>query len=337
VIVEPSQPVVDPPPDSHFATLATLDYNLVFFVGAGTNAPDDGSSWTVASPRLPDDSELAEYIATAAKWDSALADLAQVAQHARAHFGEAQVLRWLNLSLRWRDNVQPSATEKRLAGLPNLFRRLKLEPRYPLIVTTKYDAALERAFSSEGEEFDVVAYIAPRAGEKVKFVHYRGGDANPIDQPNEYPDLPIDPLSMHLSRTLIVRLSGSVDDVIGPKKKWPDTCVITEDDYIDFLSGTPINDVVPTQILGKLRNSNYLFLGYTIIPWRLRVFLRRIWEGYRIGGGKHWAVLSQPGQLETDLWGDLGVTVHRSSLTGYLDHLYAYIESHKDEVSRAQR
>ena len=49
--------------------------------------------------------------------------------------------------------------------------------------------------------------------------------------------------------------------------------------YIDYLSRSPIESLVPVQILDKLRDSHCLFLGYTVRDWNLRVFLKRIWEG----------------------------------------------------------
>ena len=84
-----------------------------------------------------------------------------------------------------------------------------------------------------------------------------------------------------LSRTVIVWINGAVDGLLDLKCE--DNYVITEDHYINYLSEFG-RGVVPIQILMKLRKSNYLFLGYTIADWRLRVFLKRIWKGTGLGG-----------------------------------------------------
>ena len=64
--------------------------------------------------------------------------------------------------------------------------------------------------------------------------------------------------------------------------RWRDNYVITEDHYIDYLSRSPVESLVPIQILDKLRDSHCLFLGYTMRDWNLRVFLKRIWGGQQL-------------------------------------------------------
>ena len=64
----------------------------------------------------------------------------------------------------------------------------------------------------------------------------------------------------------------------GHADAWEDNYVITEDDYIGYLSDSPIGQVVPTTCSTKLRYSHFLFLGYAMRDWNLRVFLQRIWR-----------------------------------------------------------
>ena len=84
------------------------------------------------------------------------------------------------------------------------------------------------------------------------------------------------------------------------------------------------------QILAKLKNSSYLFLGYPIADWRLRVFLQRIWKGAKLGRAKYWAVEHNPGVLEKDLWQQAGACLYQSSLTEYLNGLHAYLDDHPE-------
>jgi SIR2-like domain len=130
-----------------------------------------------------------------------------------------------------------------------------------------------------------------------------------------------------LQRTVIVRINGTVND---PEAgfPWQDNYVITEDHYIDYFSGRAPEEVVPGQVLAKLKRANYLFLGYTIADWRLRVFLQRVWKGSRLGRAKYWAVEYDPDVLERDLWQQAGVSLYQIRLTDYLNGLYDYLGDH---------
>ena len=155
---------------------------------------------------------------------------------------------------------------------------LGLEKRYQLIVSTNFDTALEQAFDDEQEPYDLAVYMAS-GQDKGKFVHFPYEGTPEADRRSElvYGKFPIGE-DYELERTLIVKIHGAVDGNIGDYR-WKENYVITEDHYIDYLSRSPIESLVPVQILDKLRDSHCLFLGYTVRDWNLRVFLKRIWEG----------------------------------------------------------
>ena len=46
---------------------------------------------------------------------------------------------------------------------------------------------------------------------------------------------------------------------------------------------------MPVQLAARLRRSHFLFLGYAIVDWSLRVFLQRVWGGDRLAY-RSWAV-----------------------------------------------
>jgi hypothetical protein len=326
--------VAQPPDEDHFEKLVQRADDLVIFLGAGANTDGATRAWEPGCGYLPDDADLARHIATRAQLKDAPPELSQVAQRVRATQGEGRLFDWLLEGLTLGDDTAPSAVDKLLAGLPNHFRDQGLPPRYQMIVTTKYDGALEKAFRDAKEEFDVATYMAPRpaqAGRPARaggFVHVAwDGDPVPrqIERPNSELVFPFDAVTRQLSRTVIVRLSCTVDEALGLERA--DNYVVTEDDFIDFLSGRPVGEVVPTQILAKLRKANYLFLGFTIVPWRLRVFLHRVWGGQKLGEENYWAVERLPEQLDKDLWNKAGVTLYQQSLTDYLNGLYSYIKS----------
>ena len=110
--------------------------------------------------------------------------------------------------------------------------------------------------------------------------------------------------------------------------------MITEDHYIDYLGGRPAEEVVPTQILAKLRQASCLFLGYRIADWRLRVFLHWIWKGERPAGAtNYWAVERDPDLLERQFWQRSGVCLFKSRLTDYANSFDRFLDEHRDELT----
>jgi hypothetical protein len=70
-----------------------------------------------------------------------------------------------------------------------------------------------------------------------------------------------------------------------------------------------------------LRRSHFLFLGYSVRNWNLRIILRRLWGEQRLSY-KSWAVQSTlPDSMERGLWRDQGVDVLDVRLDHYLDGL----------------
>lgn len=308
--------------EKHYQMVAEHAGGLVVFLGAGANAEGRGGPWRPDSGMLPDDRDLATYLASRVGLQVMSPHLAEIAQYTWARNSERDLFDWVTEALRV--NSGPGLVYKYLAELPKL-----LGNRYQLIVTPNYDAALVRAFRDAGEEFDVAVYLAPGSlqdGRQVpegKFVHlpWRRG-AHSIDKPNVYADFPIVAGNCMLRRTVIVWINGAVDGLLDLKCE--DNYVITEDHYINYMSSLA-EEVVPSQILMKLRKSNYLFLGYTIADWRLRVFLKRIWKGPGLGRAQYWAIEHEPDDLEEDLWRQINVRLYRSSLTDYLEGLHKYL------------
>ena len=70
-----------------------------------------------------------------------------------------------------------------LARLPRRLEELGLEKRYQMIVTPKFDVALEQAFLDAKEPFDVAIYMAPGTEYAGRFVHVKWGDVDPAARP----------------------------------------------------------------------------------------------------------------------------------------------------------
>jgi DNA-binding SARP family transcriptional activator len=210
-------------------------------------------------------------------------------------------------------DVAPTAVHRFFASIPPFLRERGMP--HQLIVTTSYDLALETAFLEAGEEFDVVSYIAsgPARG---KFCHITPeGRGRLIDLPNTYAT----ELSLE-RRTVILKLHGQVDR--SPEREW-ESFVVTEDDYIDYLAQADLTGAVPVALAAKLRRSHFLFVGYTMADWNLRVILNRLWSDQPLSY-RSWAVQPEPMPLEREFWRRRDVEVHELPLEQYAGILARY-------------
>jgi DNA-binding SARP family transcriptional activator len=192
----------------------------------------------------------------------------------------------------------PTAVHRLFAALPPLLRARGVP--HQLIVTTSYDLALEQAFLDAGEEFDVVSYIA-EGRHRGKFCHLDpSGKGTLIELPNEYAT----ELSLE-RRTVILKLHGQVDRT--NERAW-ESFVVTEDDYIGYLSQTEVASVLPVSLAAKLRRSHFLFLGYSLSDWNLRLLLYRLWGDQPLSY-RSWAAQENPQPFELEFWRRHGVDV----------------------------
>jgi DNA-binding SARP family transcriptional activator len=210
-------------------------------------------------------------------------------------------------------DAAPTPIHRFFASLPPLLRERGLP--HQLLVTTSYDLALEAAFLQAGEEFDVVSYVAagPNRG---KFCHIApDGTGRMIDLPNTYAT----ELSLE-QRTVILKLHGQVDR--GPERQW-ESFVVTEDDYIDYLAKSDVAGAVPVALAAKLRRSHFLFVGYTMADWNLRVILNRLWSDQPLSY-RSWAVQAQAKPLEREFWHRRDVDVLEIPIERYVETLAGY-------------
>jgi hypothetical protein len=295
---------------------------VAIVIGSRANAVDRDGPWQHGAGSLPNASELARHLAHSFGVGSESDDLARISQHVSLTEGRVdldEVLRELLIKA----ECEPGSIHRFVARLPGRLRDLGHE-HYPLVVTTNYDATLERAFEALHEPYDLVVFVA--TGEhRGRFVHVpwwdpEGRGPTPITMPNEYVDLPIDEVGA-LERTVIVKLHGGGVDLRPAGPHLRDNFVITEDDYIGYLTQSPVASLIPLQILNKLRESHFLFLGYRMRDWTLRVFLQRVWGEQRVGA-RSWAV-EDPGvdAVDRELWDQFGAHVVEQAALDFLNEL----------------
>jgi hypothetical protein len=295
--------------------------SVVTVLGCGAHAVDRETPWQEGSGSLPDDPELARHLAQRFHIASASDDLARVSEHVSLTEGRVDLSRTLR-DLLVKSDYEPSSVHRSVARVPGRARELSREC-YQLLITTTYDMSLERAFDAVHEPYDLVVFVA--TGEhNGRFVHIPWWDpdsrgARPITMPNEYVDLPIDE-DGELERTVILKLHGGAADMGKGSPSLRDNFVITEDDYIGYLTESPVESLIPLQILNTIRDSHFLFLGYRVQDWSDRVFLRRIWGNQPLEA-RSWAVDPAPEVVERELWDRLGVNVIEEPLGDFINDL----------------
>ena len=303
--LDPSAPA--PAPEESLGDLlkAALNGRLVVVVGPGANppAPSNGSD-----AKLPGPEEVASYLADCFGYPPEHGrDLARVSQYVALMKGVGPLYDELH-ALFDRD-YEPGPAYEALAELASILRERGSPPQ--LIVTANFDHALERAFAEADEEFDVVSYIG-YGRHQGKFLHVSAeGPVRVVEVPNTYADLVPD------RRTVILRVHGQVDRT--PEREW-ESFVVSEDDYIDFLSAPELAGVVPVGLVSKLRRSHFLFLGYPLLAWHVRVLLHRLWGREKVTY-RSWAVEPKPDPLEREFWRQRGIDLFDSDVDAFLSGL----------------
>jgi SIR2-like protein len=297
---------------------AIVEGRTVPFLGAGVNLcgrPPD-QPWRQGH-HLPSGAELAQYLARTYGYPpEEICDLVRVSQYVAVMTGSGPLYDELRRVLN--ADYPPTALHQLLAGLPALLRAKGHPPRacHQLIVTTNYDDMLERAFRAVDQTFDLVTYIAD-GDDRGKFLHTPpAGDPRVIERPNEYRDLSLD------RGPVVLKIHGAVDRE-NPDR---DSYVITEDHYIDYLTRTELSSLVPVQLAAHLKKSHFLFLGYSLRDWNLRVILHRIWGQQRLTY-KSWAIQFDPTPVDQEFWHKRDVEILKLRLEEYVLGLQAELDA----------
>jgi DNA-binding SARP family transcriptional activator len=234
--------------------------------------------------------------------------LPRVAQYVAVMKGSGPL--YDELHAMFQKDLPPTPVHRLFAALPPLLRERGAP--HQLIVTTSYDLALERAFLDAGEAFDVVSYLAAGRN-RGKFCHVApDGTGTLIEVPNTYAT----ELSLE-ERTIILKLHGQVANT--DDRAW-ESFVVTEDDYIEYLAQSEVASLVPVALGAKLRRSHFLFLGYTMADWNLRLLLHRLWGDQPLSY-RSWAVQPEPMPLEREFWRRRDVDVLEIPLERYVEAL----------------
>lgn len=284
---------------------------VIPFLGAGASldARPPGRPWTPPPDChfLPSGRELASYLEELSGFPSSEAalDLARVAQYHEGVAGRGSLE--VELHEVFASQFRPGPLHYHLAEYPGL-----------LIVTTNYDDLLETAFRERGKPFYLVIYRTdiPR----VSVLRHDQDEPNEL-HPNEV-DLPVGQMPV------IFKMHGAPD----PADPERDSYVITEDDYVEFLARMSASAAIPALFAEHFKHSHFLFLGYGLRDWNLRVILHKIWKDFRpqdLRPGRRrrrfasWAIQQWAEPLEREFWSRRDLTIYELSIAEFLDQLIA--------------
>jgi hypothetical protein len=249
---------------------------------------------------LPSGMELAEILATAGgfpwKEKKDLTDLAMVSSYYVDVSPDRDILRSKLRSIFSADAYKCNALHQLLAKVADGI----------MIVTTNYDTLIEQAFRDAKKPYDLYAYPADNAEYKNALLWWQHGRSEPEKlKPN---DLDVEQLE---GRNVIYKIHGSVR---AESEKW-DGFVITEEDYIDFLSrmNSRTNTAVPPAFKTYFSERSFLFLGYGLKDWNLRVLLKQIGLKKRSS-----AILYSPSEIEEKMWFKRNVQIYNLTLEEFV-------------------
>jgi hypothetical protein len=287
---------------------------VIPFLGAGANLCErpPGSLWQEGG-YLPSGAELAVHLAEMYAYPGRDAsDLLRVAQYVDLTAGDAALFDELHAI--FAGGYLPNKLHRLLAELPALMRAQEREICGQLVITTNYDDAVEHAFRDADEELDVV-YYAAEPNEAGRFVHVRpDGERVEIPGHTDYRGFALD------ERSVLFKIHGAVNRLDLES----DSYVITEDHYIDYLARENVARLIPTYLMARMRTSHFLFLGYGMHDWNLRVILRSIWAEQ----SRHfasWAIQRDSDEIDRRFWERHQVEILDRPLEDWVDAMRRHL------------
>jgi SIR2-like domain len=295
-----------------------LEGAVVPFLGAGVNLCDRpaGFAWHPDQRDfLPRGSELADFLAKQFLYPRTGRDLLQVSMYGELKEGRGRL--YEELDFVFRKQYPVTTVHRFLAELPKPAPLARSpENRYPLLATTNYDDLIERAFDQERvrHPYDLIFYL-PEGERRGSFWHEAPGQTPvriPVGDANTYT------YPLFEERPVILKIHGTINLVDENLEGY----VISEDHYIDYLAEEPLERLLPSRVVTKLRKSHLWFLGYSLADWNFRVFLRRLRRSER---DQHngWAVKDAVRSDEKTYWDKQGVEVLAMTLQEYIPGVHA--------------
>jgi CHAT domain-containing protein len=302
----------------HFSKVrdAFNDGQLVIFLGLDVNLYGRQliEDWKPGEV-LPANLELCDYLRRTYNYPRTGAPLASLAQHLAIKELRGKLDREFLKTFTAQANLPP--LYPRLAQIVAVSLKRLQESNDPLrrqflIVTTNYDDCFERAFSAQQDlkGYHVISYDLP--GGKFRHTCVQNGKAQDlglITSPNEYRGLLKD-------FPVILKLPGEVESGAP-------NFAVTEDDFF-ALASQDLIAMLPSEVVGNLRASSQLYLGYSPHDWPFRALLYSIWQD-RKPRYLSWAVVTDANDENIAYWENCGVKIIIAPLEDYVRNLQQHL------------
>jgi NAD-dependent SIR2 family protein deacetylase len=291
--------------DYDWIAKALKDGTVVPFLGAGASA---GSG-------LPSGRKLAEILVREGKFpdQEGRDNLAFVASYLSQISRDSNVLKTL-LREHFCVEAKPGVLHECLASIKAL----------ELIVTTNYDDLIERAFAQRHPWIVVDRYEAPgsvwlglgdRAWDEVDAATLPKTLANIEQRLRKEKSIEIADKASG-SRPIIFKMHGSLNRA----NRRHDRFLITEEHYVNFL-GRP--QYLPPMLERIMQRQNFLFLGYGLRDWNVRVMLRKLtlMQLETAEPIVSWAIVREASASEKQLWRAHNVRMYEVELDEFAKQL----------------
>jgi hypothetical protein len=103
-----------------------------------------------------------------------------------------------------------------------------------------------------------------------------------------------------------------------------DSYVITEDHYIDYVARTNVYSLIPAALMARMSSSHFVFLGYGMRDWNLRVILHHIWS-QQVRTFASWAIQKRPDPIDEKFWERHRVEIIEVPLETWLEGISAHL------------
>jgi hypothetical protein len=288
---------------------------VVPFLGAGASCVGRSREevWSLrTSTFLPSGSDLSCLLADEAgfpakeKWEKS--DLAKVCSYYADMGGMGRETLRRRLRQILNRDYKPGPLHRFLAEIP--------APQ--VIVVTNYDTLVEQALIEAGKPFDLVVYPADSRENANAILYWpHGAQEGEFQSPRK--------LDIDLSKTTVIyKMHGT----INPQSDRWDHFVITEEDYVEFLSRMTSNGAVPSIFYEYFLERSFLFLGYSLRDWNLRLVLRNLRSQLarrgksaphrQESGPRSWCIQHDPSDVERTLWERRNVNIFNVDLDEFV-------------------
>jgi hypothetical protein len=212
------------------------------------------------------------------------------------------------------------------AKTSDLHRCITSIDRLRLIVTTNYDDLIENALEERWKRTNNDLYrpwiVVDKSTPGTVLLRQMGAKSLEVEAKNlskKIRDPEPAPGMPQLYRPILFKMHGSLDR----QDQQRDCFLITEEDYVNYL-GRPDGGQIPPMLLQIMRDNSFLFLGYGLRDWNVRVILHKM-KINRDRKVQSWAIVKKAGLAEKRLWEAHGVRIFEVDLQIFAEELQNHL------------